>query len=98
MSSEKDTIEQLRANLLNYGYHFPSCPCYSPMVGKWTDYSHQTKTADELNITKQDGVTTITLKCTCGFEEAFEQALDGLSMADAKRFVKRIKALKGGAK
>ncbi len=71
LSGNCDKLKQLRANLIKYGMHLDDCPCFIPQ-GKWADNDHHTKTDDELNIIEIDGVTTITVKCTCGFEQALK--------------------------
>ena len=64
-------IKQLQANLLKYGYHFEGCPCYIP-PGEWKNNDHHTKTKEELSITVIEGITRITVKCTCGYLQALE--------------------------
>lgn len=65
-------LEELQTELRIYGGHLKHCPCYVP-PGPWKNNSHHTKTDDELNIIEKNGVTQITVKCTCGFEQALKK-------------------------
>ena len=63
--------KQLQTNLTKYGMHLDDCPCFVPQ-GKWADNDHHTRTDEELIFKEVNGLVTITVKCTCGFDQALK--------------------------
>ena len=59
----------MNKSLLKYGLHLEGCPCYIG-EGKWKDNHHHTKTFNELDIVQKGEYFCITVKCTCGYNEA----------------------------
>ncbi len=68
--------EKYKKAALKYGMHLDNCPCYIP-DGKWKENNHHSKTDNEPNIIEANGMTTITVRCTCGYAKILGQSSEG---------------------